>query len=55
MKFDLRARVVAEFLGTAFLAAAVIGSGIMGSGWRAETLPLHYSQIRLRLVPPLWR
>ena len=30
MKFDLRARVVAEFLGTAFLAAAVIGSGIMG-------------------------
>jgi glycerol uptake facilitator-like aquaporin len=30
MKFDLRARVVAEFLGTAFLTAAVIGSGIMG-------------------------
>jgi glycerol uptake facilitator-like aquaporin len=30
MKFDLRARVVAEFLGTAFLVAAVIGSGIMG-------------------------
>jgi glycerol uptake facilitator-like aquaporin len=30
MKFDLRIRVVAEFLGTAFLVAAVIGSGIMG-------------------------
>src|ERR1700690_2952736 len=30
MKFDLRARVVAESLGTAFLTAAVIGSGIMG-------------------------
>jgi glycerol uptake facilitator-like aquaporin len=30
MKFDLRARVVAEFLGTAFLVAAVVGSGIMG-------------------------
>jgi glycerol uptake facilitator-like aquaporin len=30
MRFDLRARLVAEFLGTAFLVAAVIGSGIMG-------------------------
>ncbi len=30
MKFDLRARLVAEFLGTAFLVAAVVGSGIMG-------------------------
>jgi glycerol uptake facilitator-like aquaporin len=30
MKFDLRVRVVAEFLGTAFLVAAVVGSGIMG-------------------------
>ena len=30
MKFDLQARVVAESLGTAFLTAAVIGSGIMG-------------------------
>jgi glycerol uptake facilitator-like aquaporin len=29
MRFDLRARVVAEFLGTAFLVAAVVGSGIM--------------------------
>ena len=30
MKFNLRARLVAEFTGTAFLVAAVIGSGIMG-------------------------
>lgn len=29
MKFDLRARVLAEFIGTAFLVAAVVGSGIM--------------------------
>src|SRR6204780_3492553 len=30
MKFNLRARLTAEFLGTAFLVAAVVGSGIMG-------------------------
>lgn len=30
MKFNLQARVVAEFLGTGFLVAAVVGSGIMG-------------------------
>ena len=30
MNFNLRARTVAEFLGTAFLLAAVVGSGIMG-------------------------
>ena len=30
MKFRLRAKLTAEFLGTAFLVAAVIGSGIMG-------------------------
>lgn len=30
MKFNLRTRLVAEFLGTAFLVAAVVGSGIMG-------------------------
>jgi len=29
MKFNLGARVVAEFLGTGFLVAAVVGSGIM--------------------------
>ena len=30
MKFPLRSRVLAEFLGTGFLVAAVVGSGIMG-------------------------
>jgi glycerol uptake facilitator-like aquaporin len=30
MKTDLRARAIAEFVGTAFLLAAVVGSGIMG-------------------------
>src|SRR5882724_11382879 len=30
MKFRLRTRLTAEFIGTAFLVAAVVGSGIMG-------------------------
>src|SRR5882724_8003478 len=30
MKFSLHARAIAEFVGTAFLLAAVVGSGIMG-------------------------
>src|ERR1700722_11369552 len=30
MKFNLRARLTAEFVGSAFLVTAVIGSGIMG-------------------------
>ncbi len=30
MRFGLRARLAAEFLGSAFLVAAVVGSGIMG-------------------------
>jgi glycerol uptake facilitator-like aquaporin len=30
MKFDLPARLTAEFLGSGFLVAAVVGSGIMG-------------------------
>jgi glycerol uptake facilitator-like aquaporin len=30
MKFNLRARLTAEFIGSAFLVAAVVGSGIMG-------------------------
>jgi len=30
MNFNLRARTLAEFLGSAFLLAAVVGSGIMG-------------------------
>ena len=31
MKFTLGARLTAEFIGTAFLVAAVIGSGVMGN------------------------
>jgi glycerol uptake facilitator-like aquaporin len=30
MNFNLRARTLAEFLGSTFLLAAVVGSGIMG-------------------------
>jgi glycerol uptake facilitator-like aquaporin len=30
MKFTLGARLTAEFIGTAFLVAAVVGSGVMG-------------------------
>jgi glycerol uptake facilitator-like aquaporin len=30
MKFNLRARLTAEFIGSAFLVVAVVGSGIMG-------------------------
>ncbi len=30
MKFNLPARLTAEFIGTAFLVAAVVGSGVMG-------------------------
>ena len=30
MKFSLGARLTAEFIGTAFLVAAVVGSGVMG-------------------------
>ena len=30
MKFSLHARITAEFVGTAFLVASVVGSGIMG-------------------------
>jgi glycerol uptake facilitator-like aquaporin len=30
MTFNLKARTLTEFLGTAFLLAAVVGSGIMG-------------------------
>jgi len=30
MTFPLRARLLAEFIGTAFLVAAVVGSGVMG-------------------------
>jgi glycerol uptake facilitator-like aquaporin len=30
MRFNLRSRLTAEFIGTAFLVAAIVGSGVMG-------------------------
>jgi len=40
MNFNLRSRVAAEFLGTAFLLMAVVGSGIMGERLAAGNLAL---------------
>jgi glycerol uptake facilitator-like aquaporin len=40
MKIPLSRRVVAEFLGTAFLVAAVVGSGIMGERLAAGNVAL---------------
>ena len=40
MKSNLRARMVAEFLGTAFLVAAVVGSGIMAERLSAGNVAL---------------
>jgi glycerol uptake facilitator-like aquaporin len=40
MKSNLRARIVAEFLGTAFLVAAVVGSGIMAERLSAGNFAL---------------
>ncbi|HEX3353284.1 MAG TPA: MIP/aquaporin family protein [Terriglobales bacterium] len=40
MNFSLRGRVVAEFLGTACLLAAVVGSGIMGERLAAGNLAI---------------
>ena len=54
MNFNLGARVVAEFLGTAFLLAAVVGSGIMAerlaSGNRAIALLANTSGTGAALV-----
>jgi len=41
MKISLVRRVVAEFFGTAFLVAAIIGSGIMAD----RCLLIHYGAI----------
>ena len=35
----LSTRIASEFLGTSFLVAAVVGSGIMGERLLRETLP----------------
>ena len=46
MKTTLSRRVGAEFLGTAFLVAAVIGSGIMADRLANGNVALPFSQIR---------
>jgi glycerol uptake facilitator-like aquaporin len=40
MTFNLRARTLAEFLGSAFLLSAVVGSGIMGERLAGENVAL---------------
>jgi glycerol uptake facilitator-like aquaporin len=40
MKFSLSRRVAAEFLGTGFLVAAVVGSGIMGERLSGENVAI---------------
>jgi glycerol uptake facilitator-like aquaporin len=50
MKFNLRASLTAEFLGSALLVAAVIGSGIMGERLAGGTSPLLCLRTRLRLA-----
>jgi glycerol uptake facilitator-like aquaporin len=40
VKFNLRARLAAEFLGSSFLVAAVIGSGIMGERLAGENVAI---------------
>jgi len=49
--FDIARRLTAEALGTAFLVAAVIGSGIMARSLRAGTMRSRFSAIRLRPAP----
>jgi glycerol uptake facilitator-like aquaporin len=51
MRFGLRARFTAEFLGTAFLVAAVIGSGIMGERLAGGNVAIACSPTRSRLEP----
>lgn len=40
MNFNLRSRIAAEFIGTAFLLAAVVGSGIMGERLAAGNIAI---------------
>src|ERR1700730_13023534 len=40
MKNSLSRRIAAEFLGTGFLVAAVVGSGIMGEGLAGRNLAI---------------
>jgi glycerol uptake facilitator-like aquaporin len=50
MKSNLRARVVAEFLGTGFLVAAVVGSGIMAERLAGGNVALALLRIRSPLA-----
>lgn len=54
MNFNLRARAVAEFLGTAFLLAAVVGSGIMGERLAGGNVPSRCWRIRFLLGQSWW-
>ncbi len=53
MKFNLLVRLTAEFLGSAFLVAAVVGSGIMGerlAGGNVAMKPLANDSTACRLA-----
>jgi len=45
MKISLARRVIAEFLGTTFLVAAVIGSGIMADRLSGGNMASPFSKI----------
>ena len=54
MKFNLRARLTAEFLGSAFLVAAVVGSGIMGERLAGGNVAIACLRTRLRRARHWW-
>ena len=49
--FDLKRRLSAEALGTGFLVAAVVGSGIMAAKLAEETVQSHSFATRFPPVP----
>lgn len=51
MMKTLDTRIASEFVGTAFLVAAVVGSGIMGERLAEVTLPLLFWRTLLPRVP----
>jgi glycerol uptake facilitator-like aquaporin len=51
MKFSLGARLTAEFIGTAFLVAAVVGSGVMGERLAGGNVAVVHLQTQLPLEP----
>jgi glycerol uptake facilitator-like aquaporin len=54
MKFNLRARLTAEFVGSAFLVAAVVGSGIMGERLAGGNVTIALLRTRLRRAQHYW-